>query len=70
VYLISLWLFHDMTHGHSAAQRSVTPLVAVLVMVTIWLPYGPVWIALLLVVLAAFRTVREQRHPGIELAAH
>lgn len=70
VYLISLWLFHDLAHGHSAAQRFVTPLVAALVIATIWLPYGPVWIALLLVGLAAFRTAREQRHPEFEHVTH
>jgi low temperature requirement protein LtrA len=70
VYLISLWLFHDLPHGHSVAQRFSTPFVAALVMVTIWLPYGPVWMALLLVGLAAFRTTRERRHVEIEPAAH
>lgn len=70
VYLISLWLFHDLTQGHSMADRSITPLVAGLVIATIWLPYGPVWIAFLLVGLAAYRTARGQRSSEIELATH
>jgi low temperature requirement protein LtrA len=62
VYLISLWLFHDLTHGHSALQRGALPIAAVLVLASTLLPYAPVWIAILLVGLTAFRTITEQNH--------
>ena len=37
--------------------------VAALVVGTAWLPYAPVWIALLLIALTIYRTILEQQHP-------
>ena len=70
VFLLSLWLFHDMGHGHSTLHRFATPLVATLVVVTAWLPNAPVWIALLLVALTIYRAILEQNHPEAAHAAH
>ncbi len=70
VFLLSLWLFHDMGHGHSTLHRFVTPLVATLVVATTWLPNAPVWIALLLIALTVYRAILEQNHPDAALAAH
>ena len=69
-YLISLWLFHDLTHAHSVAQRFSTPLIAVFVLGSAWLPYAPVWIALLLLALIVVRTAAEKDHSEANHATH
>ncbi len=70
IYLISLWVFHDMGHGHSTLQRLATPSVAILVVGTAWLPNAPIWIALLLIALTVYRTILEQQHPDAVRAVH
>lgn len=70
IYLLSLWLFHDLTHGHSAVQRFALPIVAALVLATAFVPYAPVWIALLLIGLTAFRTVSERNRLAHTHPAH
>lgn len=69
IFLLSLWGFHDLTEELTSLRRIATPIAAVLVVGTAWLPYAPVWIALILTALAI---VREQGHDheALEHAAH
>jgi low temperature requirement protein LtrA len=67
VFLISLWAFHDLTEEFTSLRRFATPIAALVVIGAAWLPYAPLWIALILVALSLARGM----HEGLEqLATH
>lgn len=55
LYLICLWSFHDFTEAFSSVRRFATPIAAIAVLGTAWLPYSPIWIASIMVGLALAR---------------
>lgn len=67
LFLLSLWAFHDLTEEFGSLRRSATPIIAVLVLATAWLPYAPIWMGLLLIVLSI---AREQGHDHSSADAH
>lgn len=67
VFLLSLWAFHDLTEELTSIRRLATPVAAVLVFASAWLPYAPIWMGLILVALSI---AREQGHEHPESTAH
>ncbi|MEZ4507237.1 MAG: low temperature requirement protein A [Thermomicrobiales bacterium] len=67
IFLLSLWGFHDLTEARTSLRRLATPVAALLVVGSAWLPYAPVWMAIILILLAIFR---EAGHEHPEAATH
>ncbi len=67
IFLLSLWGFHDLTEARTSLRRPATPVAALLVVGSAWLPYAPVWMAIILILLAIFR---EAGHEHPEAATH
>ncbi len=67
LFLFSLWAFHDFTDAFSSLRRIATPITAVVILGTAWLPYAPVWMGLLLIVLSI---IREQGPEHSSAEAH
>jgi low temperature requirement protein LtrA len=67
IFLISLWSFHDLTEAFTSLRRLSTPIAALLVMGSAWFPYAPIWMAIILIVLAI---ARERRHNHFEVTSH
>jgi low temperature requirement protein LtrA len=67
IFLLSLWAFHDLTEELTSLRRVSTPIAAVLVLGSAWLPYAPIWMGLLLIALSI---AREQGHEHPTSAAH
>jgi low temperature requirement protein LtrA len=67
LFLVSLWCFHDFTEALGSLRRLATPVAALLVLGTAWLPYAPIWMALILVLLSI---ARERKHDHSNATAH
>jgi low temperature requirement protein LtrA len=67
VFLISLWSFHDLTEAFTSLRRLATPVAALLVVGSAWLPYAPIWMAIILILLAI---ARERGHDHADAHAH
>lgn len=67
LFLASLWAFHDYADPITSLRRFATPLAAVLIVATAWLPYAPVWMGAILI---ALLIVRERNHDHSGYSAH
>ncbi len=58
IYLLTIWLIHELPAKHSLERRLQIPIAAVLILLTPFLPYGVFWIGLVMTCLIIVRYIR------------